>query len=365
MSRYLFELARPDDDASLRGLIARNPLPGHMTLGFHREPSFFAAGEVEGSFRQTIVCRDLFSGAIIGLGTRSIRDRFHDGAIVPIGYLGSLRLDPDHRRLGLVARGFQFLRELDRDGRSAVSITSLASGNQAAAQTLLGGRAGLPVYRPMATWLTRGLPLVRWRAYAGRTRVQPARPDDLPDMVRFWNTVGPRRDLFAVVRESDFEPGGTFPGLRVEDIQLAVSGGRIVGTFALWDQTAFRQITVEGYSRWLRWLLPVVNTANAWRGLPRLPQPGAPLPCVYGTLFVVADDHADVARSLVAAAARAYAGPAAVAVLGFDARCPLASVFPRGLGGTYETIIYVVSWDDHDLRGWTVDRAIHLEEGCL
>lgn len=364
-SRYRFELAGPGDDAALRAVLARNPLPGQVRLGFRREPSFFAAAEVEGEFHQTIICRDLATGGIVGLGTRSIRDRHHLGSVLPIGYLGSLRLDRDHRGIGLVARGFRFLRELDGDGRAAVYVTSLAIGNETASRTLLGGRAGLPVYRRIATWLTRGLPLARCRGYDRGFGVRPARPEDLPDIVRFLNAVGRRRDLFAAVAERDFEEGGTFRGLRVEDIHMAVQGGRIVGTFALWDQTAFRQIVVENHPWRLRWLRPILDCAAFFRGLPRLPRPGTPLRCGFGSLFVVEDDRADVARALVAAAARSHADTATVALLGFDARCPLAAAFPRGLGGTYETAIHLVSWNERLLGEWNADHAIHLEQGCL
>lgn len=365
MSRYRFELAGPADDAAVRRLLARNPLPGPVVVGFRREPSFSAAAAVEGAFRQTIICRDVTTGDVIGVGTRSIRDRIHHGSPLPIGYLGSLRLDRSHRGTGLVARGFRFLRELDRDGRAAAYFTSVADGNETAARTLLGGRAGLPMYRRVATWLTRIVPLAGCRGLSGDCEVRSARVEDLPAIVQFLNTVGPRRDLFAVAHGTDFEAGGTFRGLRVEDIQLAVRAGRIVGTCGFWDQTAFRQIVIERYPWRLRWLRPVLDATAAWRRMPRLPRPGAPLACVFASLLVVADDHADVARSLVAAAARRHAGPATVAIFGFDARCPLGDAFPAGLGGTYETGIYLVSWDLAVLRGWDADRPIHLEAGCL
>jgi hypothetical protein len=54
-----------------------------------------------------------------------------------------------------------------------------------------------------------------------------------------------------------------------------------------------------------------------------------------------------------------------VALLGFDARCPLAAAFPSGIGGTYETAMYLVRWNDAVLREWNTDRAIHVEAGCL
>jgi len=365
MSRYRFELATPEDDAALRRVLARNPLPGEISLAMRRDPSFFAAAEVEGRFVQVIACRDLATGTIVGIGSRSTRDRFRGGGVVPTGYLGSLRIDPEHRRRSLVARGFQFLRELDDDDRAAVYFTSLAKGNKTAARTLLGMRAGLPEYRHAATWLTHAVPITRCRDGSGRVHVQKARQADTPDIVQFLNTVGRQRDLFAVIREADFEPGGTYRGLRVEDIHLATRGGKIVGTFALWDQRPFRQITVTHYPQTLAWLRPLLNLANSWRGLPLLPTPGEVLPCLFGSLLAIADEHQETARSLFAAAARAYAGDATMAFVGFDARSSHLFGFLTRLGTTYETSIHLVSWNGKVLDEWGTEHPIHLEEGCL
>jgi hypothetical protein len=365
MSRYRFELAVPDDDTALRQVLARNPLPGRTVLGIRREPNFFAAAEVEGSFVQVIACRDLETGAIIGIATRSIRDRYHDGVVMPVGYLGSLRIDPEHRGIGLVARGFRFLRELDEDGRAGIYLTSLAKGNTTAARTLLGGRAGLPEYRRIATWISHAVPLFRCRVGHGTVHVQQARADDLPEIIRFLNTVGRQRDFFPVVRDSDFERGGSFRGLRMSDMHLAIRRGKIIGTFALWEQTPFRQIVIEHYPKLLRWLRPFINAAHHVQGLPGLPRTGEVLPCVFGSLFVVAEENAAVAQALVAAASRAYAGPAAVALVGYDARSSLGATLPRSLGGTYETAIHLVSWNQETRRTWDAGRTIHLEEGCL
>jgi hypothetical protein len=151
----------------------------------------------------------------------------------------------------------------------------------------------------------------------------------------------------------------------VADVQLAVRRGKIVGTFSLWNQTPFRQIVVERYPTTLRWLRPFINGAHRVRGLPGLPPSGEVLPCVLGSLFVVAEEDGAVAQSLLAAAARAYAGPAAMALIGHDARSSLGASLPRGLGGTYETAIHLVTWNEGTLRRCAADRPIHLEEGCL
>src|SRR5262245_13557784 len=98
--RFQFELAGPDEDEHLRRLFQAVAMPGSVSLRFGREPSFFGALAVEGNFHQVIVCRDTHSGLPVGVAVRSIRDRYVNGRVMPIGYLSSLRILPEHRSRG-------------------------------------------------------------------------------------------------------------------------------------------------------------------------------------------------------------------------------------------------------------------------
>src|SRR5436190_21794140 len=104
MSRYRFELATPADDPELRRVLAATPMAGRIAVTFRREPSWFAGAVVDGRFRQVVACRDLRTGGIIGFGCRSVRDVFINGQPREVGYLSSLRVLPEHRNIGLVAR---------------------------------------------------------------------------------------------------------------------------------------------------------------------------------------------------------------------------------------------------------------------
>src|SRR5438552_11468240 len=112
MSRYQFDLATEADDADLRRVLAETPMPGRIAVSFRREPSYFAAAEVDGHFRQVVAGRDLDTGRLIGFGSRSIRRVFVNGQPADVGYLSALRLLPEHRNLGLMARGYAFFRKL-------------------------------------------------------------------------------------------------------------------------------------------------------------------------------------------------------------------------------------------------------------
>src|SRR5438128_9929998 len=112
MSRYQFDLATEADEADLRRVLAETPMPGRIAVSFRREPSYFAAAEVDGRFRQVVAARDMETGRIVGFGSRSVTQRYVNGLPTPIGYLSSLRLVMEHRNRGLLARGYPYCRRL-------------------------------------------------------------------------------------------------------------------------------------------------------------------------------------------------------------------------------------------------------------
>src|SRR5262249_28374113 len=124
-------------------------------LAFAREPNFFAAAAVDGEFAQVIVGRDCAEMRIVGLGLRAISPRFVNQRVVPVGYLSSLRVLPEYRgQAGLVARGYRYLKALHSDDRPPFYLTTIAAENKAALSTIASGRAGLPRYEPLGSFVT-------------------------------------------------------------------------------------------------------------------------------------------------------------------------------------------------------------------
>src|SRR5690606_32452819 len=120
-------------------------------ISFQNEPSYFAAARIGSQLTQTIVVRDTASrgdAEIVGMATRSVRNAWVNGTSMDIGYLSSLRLKPEVRSTRILARGYQFLKELhETDHRVPWYYTSIISDNIPAIRTLTSGRAGLPHYR--------------------------------------------------------------------------------------------------------------------------------------------------------------------------------------------------------------------------
>jgi hypothetical protein len=377
MPRFRFELAGPADDGDLRRILAE-PMGGRIAVAFRREPSFFAAAAVDGRFRQVIACRDLETGQLIGFGVRSVLDRYVNGRPAPVGYLSSLRLLKAYRNLGLIARGYAELRRQHADGRAAFYLTTIIEGNAPALRALLGGRAGLPVYHPAGMFHTLVLPLPQHaRSLQLRFRrappappgleLRPARQEDSAAILEFLHREGPRRQFFPCYREDDlFQPGGLLRDLRPADVWLAWQGGRLVGILGAWDQHAFKQSVVCGYSPALVWARPLYNAWVKLTGRAPLPPPGQPLTYRSVALAVVRGDDPTVFAALLGAVRAACGGAAGHLLVGLHGDDPLLAHPALARATRYSAGLYLACWEDGEKARLEVDRRPpYLELGCL
>ena len=371
MRRFQFELAEPQDDADLRHVLAATPMEGAISIAFAREPSYFAAAEVDGDVVQVGVVRDRNTGRVIGMGSRAISNHFVNGRQRPVGYLSGLRLLPEYRgRGGLLARGYAFLRELHRDGRAPYYLTTITEDNAPALRLLASQRAGLPVYHYLGRYAT----LVLKRSTARHPKADPpiqvraAKASDRDRIVTFLMRHGIRRQFFPALRAGDlFTDHGRLRRLDPCDTLLAFRGDALVGTLGFWNQSAFKQTMVTGYQPWLRAVRPVYNGWARCRRLPRLPAPGERVRSVYGAIPVVRDDDPDVLRRLLASSPPPHRGAENDAILlGLFETDPLLPVARRYAVRRYVTRLYVVYWKEHapDMNE-LICRVPYLELGCL
>jgi hypothetical protein len=372
MSQYRFELASPADDEDLRRVLAETPMEGRILVAFQREPSYFEGASVDGRFRQTIACRDIESGHIVGFGSRSIAERFVNGVPTPIGYLSALRLQNEHRNRGLVARGYAYFRRLHTaDNRTPLYLTTIAEGNRAALAVLTSGRAGLPAYHDAGWFHTVAIPIKRRgqkppQGFQGTIR--SATEDDASLLLEFLAQHGPARQFFPCYTAADiFSAQGLLKSLTADRLLMAFVGGRLVGILAGWDQMAFRQSIVCGYRGALRYARPIYSVFAWARGLPPLPAVGSPFKYLIGALPVVADHSSGVFGALVDELLRRSVGSLyQYILLGLHESDPLFREL-RGRGGTeYRTRLFLVCWDDGEpLRRSLDERPPYLELGCL
>jgi hypothetical protein len=369
MSLFELNLATPADDAALRRLLAATPMDGDVRLAFAREPSYFAAAPIDGSFTQVVVARELATQRIVGMGSRAVFDCFVDGRLTSVGYLSGLRLAPDYRgRAGLLARGYRLFRRLHDDGRAAFYVTAVAVDNRPAQAALLSQRGGLPIYRPWGRFHTLTIAPRRPRCERQSLEVRTATADDAQAIADFLRREGPRRQFFPVWNAEEFagRPERLL-GLTPESILLAEVRGELVGTLGVWDQRPFKQVVASGYSRRLALLRPTYNLAAAIGGRAPLPRVGATLNVRYASTFATADDRRDAAEALIrAAATRLREQGADLLLAGFHESDPLLPVIRSFSGREYVTVVYLVHWPDDAVDLPRVDaRPPYLELGCL
>jgi hypothetical protein len=370
MGRYQFELATRADDQELRTILSQIPMPGRISICFQREPSFLDAASVEGDFVQTIVCRDQERRRIVGFGTRSIRHRYVDGVAMPVGYLSSLRVLPEYRSIGLIARGYAYFRELHEDGRASFYLTTIAAGNETAIRVLTSARAGLPHYHPQGDYHTLAIP-IRTRRRSGSPcesdEIRSATSNDLPAIVRFVNEEGEKRQWYPRFNADDFRTsGGLLRALQTSDILLAERRGDLVETLAVWDQHSFRQSVVNRYDTALKYARPVYNLLATLRRTAKLPRRGDPFRYVLGALCLIRNDDTSVFQSLLAASlARTAKGPADYLLLGMHESDPLVPLASRLAAQSYVTHLYAVAFGRDNAPKGIALRPVHLEIGTL
>lgn len=369
MRPYRFELAAAADDADLRHILAATPMPGHMSVSFRREPSYFAGARVDGRFRQVVAARDLDNGRLVGFGCRSLMPRWVNGRTEPIGYLSSLRLLAEHRNRGLVARGYAMFRRLHRDGRTRLYLTTIAEGNRTALELLTSRRAGLPAYHFAGRYHTLALHLggKQQRGDTNGVEVRPARAEEVGHLVEWLRTEGARKQFFPLYEGEDFgTETGIFKDLRLEDLLLARRGGELVGVLAGWNQMGFRQTVVHGYGRIMNGIRPLYNLWARWFGRPVLPRTGEAFRYLTAALPVVHNDDAAIFTALVETLRARAAGAYSYLLLGLHEADPLFAAARRWRARWYTTRLYLVCWDDgEELRKSLDARPPYLELGCL
>lgn len=363
MTKLEIRLAHAEDDNGLRRILRENPMQGEISLSFEREPDYFAAAQVEAPDNQIVVAEDLDTNRIVGLGARSIRPLYVNGEVRQLGYLSQFRIDQDYRamRRGLT-KAWKLLKELHQDGKSPYYYTSIIEDNLPARRLLTRGLPGLPRYIEYARMHTL--------AITSRKIKRPITPPEGVEISR-GNSVGKEAILECLRRNLpryQFAPhwdnsllfdSELTPGLTPGDFVVVSKEGAVLGCAALWDQGAFKQTIVRGYSRRVtcfRWL---INLLAPLSGLPYLPPLNSKIKHAYLSHLAIEQDNQELFRVLLRtifndAVAQGYR----YFMLGLCDNHPFLEQTQKQYSHVdYRSILYLVTWDlDHDPKLGLDDR---------
>jgi hypothetical protein len=330
----VLDFAGSGDDAGVRRLVQSQCMPGRVRISFCREPDFSLGCAVTGDEYRILVARSEPEADVVGVACRSVRRVFLNGREKRIGYLGQLRVDERCRGRWLVARGFAMLERLHREDPLPAYLASIVEGNEQALGVLVSKRRrSFPTFSEVARYSTLAL---RVRPSGSQTSnsaaITPVSADQLEELAEFLQREGRRRQLSSVWTADGLRQLAAF-GLALDDFRIARRDGKIVGVLALWDQSAYKQSVIRGYSGWLAPIRPF------------LPRPGTRLRSAYASLLAVANDDpavfGDLLREIYGLASRRGFE---YLLVGLDARDPLLNVVRPHRHVHYPSRLYLASW---------------------
>lgn len=325
------------DHGALERLFSDTSMSGAIRIGSDRSPDFFAASRVQatdpcvwGAFAADGRAAGVFSAGrrLVHLGGRKTAMR----------YLSDLRIHPDWRKGTLLARGFRNLREkVFAEGEWAQTL--VLEVNAPALEVLRSERMGLPRYHPAGRYVNWLLP--RQKLPRPALAVRPAHHADLPRMQVLLDDFSSRRSFTAAVDLGKL--GGPFlHGLTTGNFLIAEDPRGIRGMMALWDQSGFQRLRVDGYAPAMAVVRPVWNLAARIRGGVTLPRPGGPVPIRKASMLACADDDPEILRSLLASALSSRNG--GLLSVGLSERDPLAAALSDLKGKVVRGRHFLVGW---------------------
>ena len=339
--RYHAAVADAADEPEIRALL-RQPMEGRFRVALEREPDSRLAASVEGDRHFTMVVRDV-AGRIVATGSRSVRTVWLDGAPARLGYVGQLRRDPSAAAAAgpILRAGFATLAATRGPGELPFDLTSIAADNAPARRLLERGIRGVPPYRPLGELVTCFVPARGGRLT--RRALPPVRQGERAELAACLGRNLARFQLAPVWSETDLACGSRCRGLAARDL-FVVDGGR--GCAALWDQRAFKQTRIHGYSPALARLRPLLGPLLRLRGAPPLPAPGSTVASAFLSHAAVDDDYPDAFLGLVEhARSAARARGIDWLVTGFVEGHPLLAALLRAARPrTYRTVLHAICW---------------------
>jgi ribosomal protein S18 acetylase RimI-like enzyme len=365
---FVIRDATPADNQQLIALAAACPMVGDITMRVDRGPDFFALNRLEGEcWRVGVAERD---GAIVGCVAISERRTFVNGREMRTGYVGDLKVHPAHRDARIAdALSLYAEHACDQLPPTAPVMITVLAGNRAMKRRLAGPR-GVPAFTPIGTIRTHSIPIL-WRRAPDKSHsitIAPAGWNDLDEMAALWARVAPSSQLAPVMSGSALADWiQAAPGLDISSYALARSSdGQLLGFCAVWNQSAFKQLTVVGYSARMgaaRWAF---NVLASILGAERMPAAGSALRCATVAHICVPADKSEVLRALIVSAYNELRhSRVSFLNVGLDTQDPLSGAMRGLLAQSTDVSAYMVTARRGVIPEYLDRRPLHYEIGLV
>jgi len=253
--------ATDDDNESLTRLAALTPMEGSIGLRIDREPDFFGLLGERGEYKVWIAEDE--TGEITGSFSATKIPFYIRHRLQWIHYLGDLRIHPRHRGSSLAYRLVKKVHaQLLQDSADLLFCTA-AHGNSAVME-FFTGRAGIPAFRQVATFIAYQLIPRRLREPAETNLFPPdgltAFYDEFYRLYMLRPAIGPLDDCIHLT---------------------STTGQTIRAALSVYDPSSLKQLVVLHYPPATAIALAGLRMIRPSFRLPPIPRKGEPLKILY------------------------------------------------------------------------------------
>jgi hypothetical protein len=288
-----FGLADHADDADIRSLLRRNPMPGQISITLEREPNYFLDENLFGTNKQSILVRK--NGRAVCTGSCTIRERFVNGEPRRVGYLGGLRLDSCvSGRFDILRKGYTYFQKLQASNPADYYFTSISSDNKPARDFLEKGLPGMPTYDFLDELVTVLLPA---KSKLPVILLEPCCAD-ISSLMAYINKDGKDYQFAPCWSQTELSQLHSM-NLKICDFKVLKRHDNINAIAGLWDQRLFRQTVIRRYSGSWAFARSLVNFASHIFNTPSFPNVGSVLSQAILSPFAVPQSNAELLYKII------------------------------------------------------------------
>ncbi len=270
----------PKYDAQLRAL-CELPVSGNISLALEREPNYYKGAAVQCSQPEVYLCLSTADERVVGVFNVGFRKVYYQGEEVDIRYLCDLRIHPEMQGSALLFRMVRFVNKLELTPAGFPAQTIVFGDNHQMLSMIdrlkdSSYRNQLPSYHSAGKYVTHLIGFQSPRRTEASCEIRRATYADISQVQEFITAESKKINYFPVY---DLSALGRdyYSGIRIQDYFLAIRSGTIIGLCGAWDQSAFKQTRIVGYSALYRTLKPLYNFIAKLRNAAALPPSGSVL----------------------------------------------------------------------------------------
>ena len=352
-------IASSCNDAEIRKILNNNPVPGHVSLVYAKNPSYFQAAMIGNQDTKTLVIKN-DSEKIIAFQTTATRRVYCNGRAVTIGYLSNLRMDKNYKGKGLLKEGFEFLKQVHSQIKVPFYFSTIISGNNSAANTLTRHRDGGLHFIDYGNYLTKAIIIFNKKyKLSNDYRIIRGNKDNLPEIVNFLNSEGGEKNLFPCYTENDFTEKNILKDFNINDFYLAIKNNVLAGVIGKWDQSSFKQNSIDSYNGAYSILHPVYNILANTLNLPRMPKRGEQIQFIYTCFIAIKENDPKIFLDLLKAVYNDLAGSNNLFLMvGLHEKDGLRESLKKFIGLAYKSNLFINYWEKPD--GFNIGRDTNI-----